>query len=269
MKLSFLYTICTVFLLSCSTKESLSAIERIEELKKGGYEIIDFHAHLKGGLKMEDVLLHSDSTGIHYGVAVNCGKGFPVGNDSALSAYYHLVKNYPFYTAVQAEGREWMEMVSQDTVDLFDYTFTDAMTWTDSKGRRTRLWIKDEVWVEDENQFMEELVNQIETIFSTEPVDIYVNPTFLPEVIDERYDKLWTDSRINRILDVLSENSIAMEINARYQLPSAKIIKMAKKRGIKFTMGTNNADANLGTLNYCLEMIEICDLEPSDFWKPL
>jgi hypothetical protein len=268
MNVSFLYTIITVFLLSCSTKETLSSIERIEELKKAGYDIIDFHAHLKGGLTMEDLILHSDSTGIDYGVAVNCGKGFPVENDSALSEYYRTVKNYPFYTAVQAEGREWMDMVSQDTVNLFDYTFTDAMTWTDSKGRRTRLWMKDEVWVENENAFMEELVGQIETIFSSEPVDIYVNPTFLPEIISDKYDALWTDERIYRMLDVLSENKIAMEINARYRLPSEKIIKMAKERGIKFTMGTNNADANLGTLDYCLEMIANCNLQPTDFWMP-
>jgi histidinol phosphatase-like PHP family hydrolase len=169
---------------------------------------------------------------------------------------------------VQAEGREWMEMVSQDTVKLFDYVFTDAMTWTDSKGRRTRLWIDQEVWIEDENEFMEDLVGQIEKIFSSEPVHIYVNPTFLPKIIQPKYDELWTETRINRVLDVLEVNSIALEINARYHLPSKKIIKMAKARGIKFTMGTNNVTANLGTLDYCLDVIETCNLKPSDFWKP-
>ncbi len=268
MKSIFYLLSAALLLSSCQTQAPETSIQRIAALKAKGYDIIDYHAHLKGGLSMEDILAHADSTGIDYGVAVNCGEGFPVDNDSTLSLYYHSVKNYPFYTAVQAEGREWMDMVSQDTVDLFDYTFTDAMTWTDSKGRRTRLWMEEEVWVEDENEFMEELVGQIEQIFSSEPVDIYVNPTFLPEIIRDKYDELWTEERINRVLDVLAARSLALEINARYRIPSEKIIKMAKARGIRFTMGTNNSNADLGTLDYCLDMIEACHLEPSDFWKP-
>lgn len=259
---------CAILISSCQTEDPATSVQRIADLKDQGYEIIDYHAHLKGGLTPEDILAHSDSTGIGYGVAVNVGKGFPVDNDSTLSLYYHSIKSYPFYNAVQAEGREWMDRVSPDTVRLFDYVFTDAMTWTDKKGRRTRLWMEDEVWVDDENEFMEELVGQIEEIFSSEPVDIYVNPTFLPKILQPKYDALWTDERINRMLDVLSNHSIALEINARYRLPSEKIIKMAKARGIKFTMGTNNSGAALGTLDYSLDMIDACQLKPSDFWKP-
>ncbi len=54
-----------------------------------------------------------------------------------------------------------------------------------------RLWIEDEVFVEDEEQFMDMLVEKIVAILSQEPVDIYVNPTFLPEVINHNYDRLW------------------------------------------------------------------------------
>lgn len=267
-KLLFLFLFLAILAGSCSNTVSKKDIDRIKSLKTKGYDIIDYHAHLKGGLTMEDLLKHSELTGINYGVAVNVGKGFPVDNDTALSSYFHAVKNYPFYTAVQAEGREWISMVSMDTVALFDYVFTDAMTWTDSKGRRTRLWINDEVWTDDEDTFMEDLVSRIESIFSSEPVDIYVNPTFLPEKLQMKYDELWTDERIDRVLDVLATNSIALEINARYRIPSEKIIKMAKNRGIKFTMGTNNTTSDTGTLSYCLDMIENCGLRPSDFWKP-
>jgi hypothetical protein len=33
-------------------------------------------------------------------------------------------------------------------------------------------------------------------------------------------------------------------------------------------MGTNNTDANIGSLEYALDMIDLCGLEPSDFWLP-
>ena len=66
----------------------------------------------------------------------------------------------------------------------FDYVFTDGMTWTNPAGKRMRLWIPDEVEVgPDEQAFMDLLVSKIVGILENEPIDIYVNPTFLPAVI--------------------------------------------------------------------------------------
>jgi len=242
-------------------------IQRIDSLNKAGFEITDYHAHLKGGLTMEQLLEHSAKTGIKYGVAVNGGVGFPVQNDTALSAYFQSVKNYPVFHGLQGEGREWVSLFSPDSIALFDYKFTDAMTFTDAAGNRNRLWIKEEAWVSDPQEFMEYLVLQIETILSNEDVDIYVNPTFLPDTIQSQYDVLWTQERMERVVTALKENQIAMEINSRLKLPSAAFIKMAKEAGVKFTMGTNNTNAELGYLEYGLAMIQECGLRPEDFWK--
>lgn len=242
-------------------------IQRIDSLNKAGYEITDYHAHLKGGLTMEQVLDHSAKTGIKYGVAVNGGLGFPVQNDTALSQYFRSMHSQPVYHALQAEGREWVNLFSPDSVALFDYVFTDAMTYTDAEGRRNRLWIKEEAFVSDPQVFMEYLVNQIETIFSNENVDIYVNPTFLPDTLKSKYDELWTPARMQRVIDVLQKNNIALEINSRLMIPSATFIKLARKAGVKFTMGTNNTNSELGYLEYGLNMISECGLKPDDFWK--
>lgn len=243
-------------------------ILKIDSLTKAGYEIIDLHAHLKGGLTMEQLMEHSQKTGIKYGVAVNCGVGFPIQNDSDLSEYYHSVKDYPVYHGMQAEGREWVNTFSPDTIALFDYVFTDALTYYDHKGRRTRLWMKNEVFVEDADSFMNYYVNQIVEILNNESIDIYVNPTFLPEIIRERYDELWTENRMQKVIDALTGNDVALEINARYKIPSAEFIKKAKEHGVKFTLGTNNGADDLGYLEYSLQIIEKCGLEPYDFWKP-
>ena len=63
-----------------------------------------------------------------------------------------------------------------------------------------------EVFVNDEQQFMDELISKIENVVSKEPIDIHVNPTFLPAVIAAKYDELWTDARIERFVKVLAEN---------------------------------------------------------------
>jgi histidinol phosphatase-like PHP family hydrolase len=257
---------------SCNSPEKKSSaeeilIQRIDSLNKQGFEITDYHAHLKGGLTIEQLLVHSAKTGISYGVAVNGGLGFPVQNDSALSNYFRQMKNQPVYHGLQGEGREWVRLFSADSVALFDYVFTDAMTFTDAQGRRNRLWIKDETFVSDPQIFMEYLVSQIETIFSNEKVNIYVNPTFLPDTLKSQYNELWTTERINRVITVLKKNNIALEINSRLMIPSSTVIKMAKEAGIKFTMGTNNTNSDLGYLEYGLKMITECGLKPEDFWK--
>ncbi len=239
----------------------------VTKLMKAGFPLIDYHVHLKGGLTIEDAVENSQRLGINYGIAPNCGLFFPITNDSAIYAHINELKSAPVFKGMQAEGREWVTLFSPDAVSKFDYVFTDAMTFTDYKGRRNRIWIEEEVWVDDKQQFMEQLVGKIESIFSQEPVDIYVNPTVLPDAIAGDYESLWTEERMNRVIKVLADNNIALEISARYKVPNAKMIKMAKEAGVKFTFGTNNAESDLGQLEYCLEMIEECKLTPNDMFE--
>lgn len=245
------------------------AIQKIAALKAAGYEIVDYHAHLKGGLTMEELLDHSKKTGIDYGVAFNAGVGFPITNDSTLLANYEQFKEYPVYMAMQAEGREWVTMFSSENISTFDYVFTDAMTWTDTKGRRMRLWMPEEVFVDDKDDFMDQLVSQIVGVMNNEPIDLYVNSTFLPDLLQPEYDALWTEGRMDKVINAAVTNNIAIEINARYKIPSASFIKRAKAAGVKFSMGTNNTGKELGTLDYAIEMIDACGLAPDDFFTPI
>ncbi|MGB5499127.1 MAG: hypothetical protein WBM77_09390 [Maribacter sp.] len=279
-KITFTIALLTTFLfLSCKPNAKKSeteqqqetvinpVIQKIAMLKADGYEIIDYHAHLKGGLTMEELLAHSKETGIDYGVAFNAGVGFPITDDSTLLANYEQYKDYPAYMAMQAEGREWVSMFSKENIATFDYVFTDAMTWTDTKGRRMRLWMPEEVFVDDKDDFMDQLVGKIVGVMENEPIDIYVNATFLPDILQPEYDALWTDARMDKVIQAAVANKIAIEINARYKIPSATFIKRAKATGVKFSMGTNNTDKELGTLDYAIQMINECELAPDDFFK--
>jgi histidinol phosphatase-like PHP family hydrolase len=70
-----------------------------------------------------------------------------------------------------------------------------------------------------------------------------------------------------RVIDAAVKNGVAIEINNRYRLPSEKFIRLAKKRGVKFAFGTNNADSDFGNLEYCLEMMEKCRLTESELFN--
>ncbi len=243
--------------------------EMLTLLNQQAFPLIDFHGHMKGTLTMDQIAKYGRDNGFNYGVSPNCGLNFPVTNDSSLTAYFDSIEDLPMFRAMQCEGREWVTLFTEEPVSRYDYIFTDAMTWTDHKGRRMRLWMPDEVVIEDEQQFMEMLVGKIESILSREPVDIYVNPTFLPPPLDESYDRLWTVERMDRVIKALVDNDVALEINARYRIPGMAFIKKAKAAGVKFTFGTNNAnESDLGRLEYCLEVIKETGISPEDMFLP-
>ncbi len=232
------------------------------------FPIVDYHVHLKGGLTIEEAVAVSARRGVQFGIAENCGVGFATTHDEALKPFLQKLESRPVYAAMQAEGREWVGLFSEPMIAKFDYVFTDSMTFTDHRGKRTRLWMPNEVQVDDEQAFMEMLVGKIETIFSEEPVDIYVNPTFLPARIAEKYDVLWTEDRMDRVVAVLAENGVAMEINARYRLPSEAFIRKAKAAGVKFAFGTNNGGKDLGQLAYSRMIARRYGLTKADIFTP-
>jgi histidinol phosphatase-like PHP family hydrolase len=159
-------------------------------------------------------------------------------------------------------------MFSREAVRKFDYVFTDGMTFTDSRGKRVRLWIPGEYEVGDKQAFMELLTDRIVGILENEPIDVYVNPTYLPAEIAGEYDSLWTEARMRRIVRAAAKHGIAVEINERFRIPSGKFIRMAGKAGVKFTFGTNNADGNFGSYAYCLRMVRECGITGDDMFIP-
>lgn len=238
------------------------------ELGMANFPLVDFHAHLKGGLTLEEVLGHMRRTGMNYGLAANCGPGFAITNDAGAEAYLASLRGAPVFIGMQAEGREWVRMFSPGTIARFDYVFTDAMTLTDPRGRRVRLWIPEEVQISDKQAFMDHLVDTIVRILETEPIDFYANPTYLPDVLAAEYDALWTPERKRRVIEAAARNGVAIEINSRLELPKPDFIREAKAAGVKFTLGTNNPDRQILPNTYGLRMVRECGLGWQDMWMP-
>ena len=175
----------------------------------------------------------------------------------------------PVINGFQGEGRKWTMSFTQRSLSKCDYIFTDSMTVVD-RNRQIRLYRPDEMTYNGRSPeaWMEFYVDQIEKILLNEPADIYVNPFYLPRELAPRFDELWTDTRINRVLDILVKYKIALEINSLSRLPGHKVIRMAKARGVKFTFGTNNQNANIGRLEWALEAVKACGITKDDMWFP-
>ncbi len=244
----------------------------VTDLHMKGFPLIDFHVHIKGDMTMDSALQMMRYTGINYGIAVNCGLDFPINNDEKLQSYIdENLKSLPVFKAMQAEGREWVDIFSEESMNSFDYVFTDAMTYTEADGNRVHLWKPEEVHIDDKQEFMDMYVGHIINIINNEPIDIYVNATFLPEVIADEYDELWTEGRMDKVIDALVDNNVAFEISSRYEIPNVAFIKRAKEKGVKFSFGTNNSGIEQlhDKLDYCLEVMDEAGLETKDMFMPM
>ncbi len=58
--------------------------DEIIRLHQEDFPVLDYHVHLKGGLTKEVAARQSRQTGVNYGLAINCGIGFSITNDTEL-----------------------------------------------------------------------------------------------------------------------------------------------------------------------------------------
>jgi histidinol phosphatase-like PHP family hydrolase len=122
--------------------------------------------------------------------------------------------------------------------------------------------------VDDGEEFMTRYMQFIEQVLTTEPIDIFAWPTFLPVPIARQYAQLWTPQRVDRIIDLARARKIAIEINELAHVPDENFIGRAKRAGLKFTFGTDSRNEHATHFYYCYQMAQKCGLTEVDMFVP-
>jgi histidinol phosphatase-like PHP family hydrolase len=111
-------------------------------------------------------------------------------------------------------------------------------------------------------------------VLTTEPIDIFGWPTFLPVRIAREYSRVWTTQRIDHIIEMCANpprssraKKIAIEINEVAHVPDEKFITRAKAAGLKFTFGTDSRNQNATHFYYCYQMAKKCGLDESNMFN--
>ncbi len=81
-------------------------------------------------------------------------------------------------------------------------------------------------------------------------------------------ESLWTERRIQKVLDAALKFRIAIEISSSYKLPKLGFLKLARSAGVKFSFGSNGRYPNMGKLDYSLEMAKAIGLRAADIFTP-
>jgi len=231
------------------------------------FPLVDLHAHLEGDLSLERAVQLAQERDVKLGIVEHGGRGQEIGDDDALMRYVESLEAYPVHKGMQAEGLDWMVCFSKEAISRLDYILSDALTFPEKGGRLVQLW-QPQVRIENAQDFMDRYVDFNVLVITSEPIDILANPTFLPACIADRYDELWPRERMEKVIEAAIQHDVAIEINSRYNIPSAAFVRMARVAGVRFSFGSNQHGEDVGKLEYCLRMAKECELTRQDMFVP-
>jgi len=244
--------------------------ENLMDRIAGSYlPFIDYHVHLRGGMTVDKAIARQAVTGINIGVLRNIGKGWPIETDKQLRAFLDSVADRPVFVGLQVNDRDWHKTHSRELLKRLDYVLGDTMIMPmpNDDSPPVKLWEARRYTIDDGEAWMERYVKHNLRVLA-EPITILANPTYLPPAVKDRYDKLWTDARMKKVIQAAIDNHVALEINARSGLPSERFIRLAKKMGAKFTFGTNNFQDKPIDMSRCFEAIKKYGLAKKDMYVP-
>lgn len=234
---------------------------------KPGFPVADYHVHLSPTLSIEQAIQLGKERQVQIGIVEHPGTGYPINTDTDLKQYIDGLRKYPVRIGLQPVYAGWSKSFSKSLLNELDYVLMDALTLPNSDGTWLAIWQID-THVDDEEAFMRRYTQFIEQVLTTEPIDIFAWPTFLPVPIARQYSQIWTRPRMQRIIDLAKARKIAIEINEVAHVPDETFITLAKRANLKFTFGTDSRNQNAAHFYYCYQMAQKCGLTEADMFVP-
>ena len=236
--------------------------------KEDEIPLTDYHVHLHGNFTIEEAVSNFKSLDMKFGIVEHPGRRANIVDDNSLLGYIQRIHSFNAFAGLQAIDPMWHGMFSSEAISKLDYVTMDALVIPDGKGNYERIWEQRFV-LYHKSTFMDRYIDFHMEVLENGKSNILANPTFLPICLAPEYYNLWTESRMEKIIQCAIKNSVAFEINSVYQYPKKPFIKMAKEAGAKFSFGSNGHKLQeVKNYDYCLEMIKQCDLTNDDLFNP-
>ncbi len=229
-------------------------------------KIADLHFHWEGKASLDKLIEQSAAQGVKLGITGEGGATSGLSSDQSVTAFLDKLDGKPVYRGLQVYSRDWAERYSKSVLARLDYIAADALLFPDRDGRAVALW-NPNVRFPDPEDFMERYM-EYNLVILAEPINIWSNPTYLPESLQAQYDRLWTPARMRKLIESAVKNQVVIEINSKYNIPSVTFLRLAKQLGAKFAFGSNRHDDEAGNLDYCLKMYQELGLKAADIYMP-
>jgi histidinol phosphatase-like PHP family hydrolase len=231
------------------------------------FPIVDYHVHVGAGMTPERILELARQRGVKVGIAEHGGIQEGMRNDEDMRQFLARWAGKPVFRGMQGDGLPWPKMFSKEMLAKLDYILADAMIFPEKDGRLVRLWMP-EAKITDPEDFMERYVAYNLQVMNEQPIDILSSATYLPEAIVGDYDRLWTDERMEKVIETARRLGIALEISGKYNIPSKKFILKAKAAGATFSFGSNTHGEEVGRIEYSIRMAKECGFTARNMFTP-
>jgi hypothetical protein len=233
---------------------------------------IDLHVHIENdenpadSLKPAQAAAISHRLGVRFGVLAEGGCRGDIHDNASLEAFLDSMKGQPMWAGLQVYGFDWQKCLSAANLARLDYISADALVMPGVDGKAVMLWLPG-VQFDDPEAFMDRYVEYNVRVLS-QPIQVWANPTYVPESLHARYAELWTPERMDRVIQAAVRNHVAIEINAHFQIPSVTFLKRAKAAGARFTLGSNQHVHGIGIIDYPLQAAHDAGLTADDIFMP-
>ena len=234
--------------------------------------LYDLHMRTSANQSAQDLVDKAETSGfVSIGILQNVAASGIETNDD-LQKFINDTKNYPCYMGLKPAAPGWSKNLSKELIDQVDYILMAPQYMPNGNKYGDVMEVKDfNCYIDDPEDFMNRNVEWYLKILNHEedPLDILGWPLFLPPSIRREYYMLWTQERMEQIIEAARINRIALEINDLAHTPHAEFILKAKKAGVKFTFGSDTGDYRSFRLDYCKEVATLCNLTEEDFFIPV
>ena len=238
---------------------SQTMLQQVARLKAKEVPLTDYHIHIRGGMTPEKALDWAQKTGIRSGVLENHGREWPLSDNDKLKAFIDDAARFPeLLIGIQVNDRDWYRVIDPALRARLDFVVADTMILGGQ-----RLWNEREYSTAEEDAWLEWYLVHCMTVVN-EPITVFANPTYLPDKIVHRYDDLWTEANMIRLIDAAVHNNVALEIQSDTKFPTKKFIELAMARGAKLTIGRNNTDDRPNELKRSLDWLEELNVKPEN-----
>jgi histidinol phosphatase-like PHP family hydrolase len=230
------------------------------------FPLVDLHVHTTNEFTIDAIMRIAKERKVKFGI-VDHPADWALKNDADMVAYIDKLDKYPVYKGLQPMITGWQKRFSPEVLARLDYVLMDPQTIPLPNGDYQRIW-ELETYVDDTEDFMKRYMEHCLNILHNEPINIFGWPLFLPVCIARDYYTLWTEERMNSIIDAAIAKNIAIEINDMAHTPHEDFILKAKAKGLKFTFGSDSRNPNAGRLAYSKTVAKKCGLTADDFYIP-
>jgi histidinol phosphatase-like PHP family hydrolase len=244
----------------------LPSFGNIKKTVPRNFSFLDLHVHTTNDFTIEKILEIGKERNVSFGI-VEHPASWALKDDNDLRKYIQHLRKYPVFVGLQPTYCGWSKNYSAELLSQVDYILMDPQTVPQGNGKAWQIW-KFDTYIEDTDNFMKRYMDYSLEILNNEPINIFAWPLFLPACIARDYYKLWTEDRMQELINAAKNRNISFEINDISHTPHEEFILKAKAEGIKFTFGSDSRNQNVGRLSYCRRIADKCNLTMDDFYIP-